>query len=1238
MKSKLSSKIGILFLCILFVQLVALTVFAAASLPDGLEGGGSGVWNAEDNTYTVTATGGCNSTGKDSMTLKNVSGSDAVLSFTYVENTDNQNAKPSYSVSSDMAQLPTLTSGQTYTHNMQVGEVLKFEVATTQNGKYNSSIVLSDISITPVQYIDIGLQAAENGSYTVTYTPKDSTAAVTESVTESKTIAVSNAEGATLVATPAANYKFIGWRDATTGKLLSSSATYVEKTARTVKPEFIASSVAAPFQVKDGQAHYYLNDALAEVSGGGVIIVVEEATVPAGNYTISSGVTLLIPYNDANTVCTTEPTITESNTTPSVYRMLTMASGAHITVNGAISVGGQQYCSRPIGAVSGKYGVIEMAEGSSITVKNGGNLYAWGYIAGVKGSNNTVSEGTVTIESGGTVYEDFQIVDWRGGSATTTMIDNSNKVFPVSQYYVQNVQVPMTLKTGATEKTFTSVKVTWAGIQKAPITFIGTGGMFVLGENSAVVKDYNEVTDRLTLELTSGSVSLGSVKMTLKISTLGGTKTIDSAKYVLPLNNNITIIANSGTTLSAANDVAMLPGSEMILEEGSNFNITSGSYYIYDLDEWTYDTTSTEMTTILNGNASNNGGYCSEFNWVMAAAPHAHDRIKTRTAADLEDAEVKVNGTITVSDGAYVYTTVGGANVYSTGTGVIEFKGAAGSSETTYQAVATGSDRTGVDYIKIPITPAKLKNENDTYVETSGATAATTYYHDHYICCDDTTDNPSASKHGNWLVGEHTPSSEVTKEASCAAVGEITYTCNCNIHSYTEEIPKLPHAEVTDAAVDATCTETGLTEGSHCSVCGEVIIPQEVVPMLSHTDKNKDHICDICGNEASTCTDADKNHACDLCKAILSHCEDNATGHACNLCGQIISNCVDADDDHICDICGAQLCIDGNQDLICDHCGGIVCSLAYINAAYAAEVELMFGLNIPESILSADNAYVKLTKYGRWEPVETTYTMAQLRENGLTSGAYVAEAAVASGEMGRNISIQIFDGNGKAVNLVAKSTGRALGATPAYAVLDYAKLVLQSGKDEQKEITKALLVYGGYAQKYFKVDQDRPVYDALTELGIEIPSLDEITADSIDAAVQRDSTEIGISISNHQPFLDSAVYLRLYYTLEEGKTLDDYTFELTYIVNHVDRTKSVSAVSEDGVCYVDITDIPAAYLDHMYTVTATENETQETYAVKDSVLCWVKAVLGASSATTDQVNLAKAIYYYNDAANTFFGK
>ena len=52
---------------------------------------------------------------------------------------------------------------------------------------------------------------------------------------------------------------------------------------------------------------------------------------------------------------------------------------------------------------------------------------------------------------------------------------------------------------------------------------------------------------------------------------------------------------------------------------------------------------------------------------------------------------------------------------------------------------------------------------------------------------------------------------------------------------FTARYTAIPHTEAVDKAVEPTCTETGLPEGKHCSVCSAVLVKQEVVPALGFT-------------------------------------------------------------------------------------------------------------------------------------------------------------------------------------------------------------------------------------------------------------------------------------------------------------------------------------------------------------------------------------------------------------------
>ena len=90
-----------------------------------------------------------------------------------------------------------------------------------------------------------------------------------------------------------------------------------------------------------------------------------------------------------------------------------------------------------------------------------------------------------------------------------------------------------------------------------------------------------------------------------------------------------------------------------------------------------------------------------------------------------------------------------------------------------------------------------------------------------------------------------------------------------------EEIPALGHTEVVDAAVAPTCTEAGKTEGSHCSVCNEVLVEQKVVEALGHTE-----VVDAAVAPTCTATGLTEGSHCSVCNDVLVAQEEVAAlGH-----------------------------------------------------------------------------------------------------------------------------------------------------------------------------------------------------------------------------------------------------------------------------------------------------------------------------------------------------------------------
>ncbi len=781
-------------------------------------------------SMTATAKGSLFSKKENTITITNTSGVKAEISVGYSVASAN-----SFTIDGASA-----SASGTVTKQLDANGTIVFYIQS-KSGLSDTTVTLTLSNLT-------FKEVKESSSVTFNY---DSTlGSITvggETVSNGTSKDVNGTTGAALVATAASGSTFLGWIEAD-GKIISTAASYTLKPAQDMAvtaafakdggtPWFGVGS-AAQKSVGSGllgldKLYYHtvgtsylfddLNAAAAKASADSsnkVVVLMNSGTLSAGDYTIPAGVTLLIPFDAANTMYTTQVQNTGTYTTPTAYRTLTMADGANIVLNGAISISAmQKYANggKMGGVPTGKYGHISMSQGSSITVNNGGILYAYGYITG---------SGNVTANSGATVYEMFQIMDFRGGTQSTQM---ENGVFPLSQYYVQNIEVPLKIYAGATEYSYTTIYMSSADFGSS-VGFIGSSGAMFNLKSGYVTKKYDGSTDRLVVEL-NGEMDMAGIKMSV------GTSSIDSKDYDLPINSNITLTVKSGSSVTIGQDIALLPGAEITVEEGATCTLSSGyNVYIYDADQW--------GTFTFGGYDNVPQGQENGVNTNHKLIPviYAPGRTYNRTAADLADAKIVVNGTMDASAG-YVYTTAGGANIISDGTGVVKL-GTLGTETVTYQLVQ------GTGYTEIPITPAKLKhNEAD---------------EDGNIYLDTEADNEYLHCEKHWYKGEncdlccnHTyDDGVVTTNPTCTAEGVKTFTCATCGGTKTEAIAKLAHTEVVDAAVAPTCTATGLTEGKHCSVCNAVLVAQTVVAAKGHTP-----------GAAATCTDP---QTCTVCGATIT--------------------------------------------------------------------------------------------------------------------------------------------------------------------------------------------------------------------------------------------------------------------------------------------------------------------------------------------------------------------------------
>lgn len=199
-------------------------------------------------------------------------------------------------------------------------------------------------------------------------------------------------------------------------------------------------------------------------------------------------------------------------------------------------------------------------------------------------------------------------------------------------------------------------------------------------------------------------------------------------------------------------------------------------------------------------------------------------------------------------------------------------KGEGGNTSNTTETTESTCETTGE-------TTSETTSESQSTSETTDESRSADETTDESRSADETTDESRSTdettgvENETTAVGDETTVCEHTfgdweniKQATCKEEGKLIRTCSKCFETETQTLPKSDnHTVAIDEAVSATCKDTGLTEGSHCSVCNEVLVAQTVVP------KTEDHSSSnwIVDAEATCKAEGEKHKECTVCKQVL---------------------------------------------------------------------------------------------------------------------------------------------------------------------------------------------------------------------------------------------------------------------------------------------------------------------------------------------------------------------------------
>ena len=363
--------------------------------------------------------------------------------------------------------------------------------------------------------------------------------------------------------------------------------------------------------VKVGNNYYTIEDALDVATSGQTIFVLNDTAFATQEIagvlyndvkfkTVKTGVTLLLPFNENDTVghigagdkrSANYKATAALTGNAKLYKTLVIPEGIEVIVNGKLVVGAQTGTTAAGGVQNGIRGnYCEISLGGTITLNNA-TLEVYGYI---KGNGEITANNT-------TVIENLCITGWLGGSESagryigdgkllTSSTNVKNPVqFPFSHYELRSVQLSITLHKGSKHQGYAKIAtgdslggLIAAQINEAWLTFVSSdsnessGLVRMKSSDAKVVKTFKG--GRVGIE-TYGSVEDGYTSVTLEV---GVTISMTSEKVFFPICGKTDIVIKSGT-FTQKHKYKLMPGSTLTIENGATLN-QNGSIVVYTGD------------------------------------------------------------------------------------------------------------------------------------------------------------------------------------------------------------------------------------------------------------------------------------------------------------------------------------------------------------------------------------------------------------------------------------------------------------------------------------------------------------------------------------------------------------------------------------------------------------------------------------------------------------------------------